>query len=86
MDGFGAPCVMPINQCPQGVGQALGKNYIPFLGMWKVHMGFTEIKQVSARSIQVCQGINGDQCLEHFCSEGRTFLRYWKVREIPVYG
>ena len=31
--------------------------------------GFTEIKQVSAHSIQVCWGIIGDQCLEHFCSK-----------------
>ena len=30
--------------------------------------GFTEIKQVSTRSIQVCQGTYGDQRLEHFCS------------------
>ena len=28
--------------------------------------GFTEIKQVSAHSIQVCRGINGDQCLNTF--------------------
>ena len=42
---------------------------------------FTEIKQVSARSIQVCW----DQCLEHFCSQGRTCLHYRKVGEIPGY-
>ena len=34
----------------------------------KSSQGFTEIKQVSTRSIQVCWGINWDQCLEHFCS------------------
>ena len=36
--------------------------------------GFTEIKQVSACSIQVCPGINGDQCLKHFCTKGRISL------------
>ena len=47
---------------------------------------FIEIKQVSARTIQVCQGINEDQCLEHFYSKGRTSLQCWKVRKISGYG
>ena len=48
--------------------------------------GFTEIKQVSARSIQVCRGSMGFICLEHFCSKGRTSLHCQKVGEIPGYG
>ena len=28
----------------------------------------------------------GAQCLEHFCSKGRTILHCQKVEEIPGYG
>ena len=31
-------------------------------------------REVNARSIKVCQGINRDQCLEHFCTKGRISL------------
>ena len=59
------------------------KNYISFLGYAESSQKFTEIKQVSACSIQVRWGINGDQCLEHFCSKGRISLVCQKVGEIP---
>ena len=69
---------------PRG-GRTSSKNnmkyYISFLGMQ-----FTENKQVNALSIQVCQGINADQCLEHFCAKDRTSLHCQKVREILDMG
>ena len=44
--------------------------------------GFTEIKQVRTDSIW----LQWYQCLEHFCSEGRTSLHCQEVRGIPGYG
>ena len=41
------------------------------------------VKQVSDPSLP---GFNGVQCLEHFCSKGRTSLHCQKVGEIPGYG
>ena len=48
------------------VGQAPRIMWHSILRHAESSQGFTEIKQVSGRSIQVCWGINGDQCLEHF--------------------
>ena len=55
----------------RGVGQALRITWNKLhsiLRYAKVHREFTELKQVSARTIQVCRGTSGDQLLEHFCS------------------
>ena len=46
---------------------------------------FTEIKQVSTRTIQVCR-VQWGSCLEHLCFKCRTSLHCQKVREIPGYG
>ena len=65
---------------PGEVGQALKTTWNTTLQQ------FTENKQVNVLSIQVCQGINADQCLEHFCAKDRTSLHCQKVREILDMG
>ena len=61
-----------------GGGRTSSKNHVKKLHfiLWYAEssQGFTEFKQVSACGIQVCQGINGDQCLEHFRSKSKTSL------------
>ena len=68
-------CCVVLNQ---GGGLALRITYISILRYAESSRWFTEIKQVSTRSIQVCWV----QCLEIFCSLGRTSLHCWKVEEI----
>ena len=65
---------------PKSVGGWTGsKNHInKNLRYVESSQRFTEIKQVSAHSIKFCRGTNGDQCLKHFCSKGRTSLHSQK--------
>ena len=77
---------MTINQGGRISSKNHVKNLHSILGYVESSQGFTELKQVSARSIQICRGIDGDQCLEHFCSKGITSLNCQKVVEIPGYG
>ena len=51
-----------------GIKQALGIMCIYIESLWRFQS-----------SIQVCRGFDGDQCLECFCSKGRTSLHCQKV-------
>ena len=61
------------------------KNYIPFLGMRKVHGDLQRLTSKHSYH-QSLPGFNGVQCFEHFYSKSRTSLHCQKVGEIPGYG
>ena len=54
------------------------KNYIPFLGMWKV---YGDLQRLNKKAL-VASKFARVQCLEHFCSKGRTSLHCQKVGDM----
>ena len=64
-----------------GGSRTSSKNHVKKLHSINVHSIIKVHRNLSARSIQVCWGINRNQCLERFCSQGKTSLHCQKVRK-----